>query len=32
MIKLAIDFENPGREWWENGGQDLCHEELHGAS
>jgi hypothetical protein len=23
MIKLAIDFENPGREWWENGGQEL---------
>lgn len=23
MVKLAIDFEHPGREWWENGGQDL---------
>lgn len=23
MIKLAIDFENPSREWWENGGQEL---------
>ena len=23
MIKLAIDFENPAREWWENGGQEL---------
>ena len=23
MIKLAIDFENPGREWWENGGREL---------
>jgi tRNA nucleotidyltransferase (CCA-adding enzyme) len=23
MIKLAIDFENPGLEWWENGGREL---------
>jgi hypothetical protein len=23
MVRLAIDFEHPGREWWENGGQDL---------
>ena len=23
MIKLAIDFENPSKEWWENGGRDL---------
>ena len=23
MIKLAIDFENPGREWWESGGREL---------
>jgi hypothetical protein len=23
MIKLAIDFENPGREWWDNGGREL---------
>ncbi len=23
MIKLAIDFENPAPEWWENGGRDL---------
>jgi hypothetical protein len=23
MIKLAIDFENPGKEWWENGGREL---------
>jgi len=23
MVRLAIDFENPGREWWESGGQDL---------
>ena len=23
MIRLAIDFENPSPEWWENGGRDL---------
>ena len=23
MIKLAIDFENPGTEWWESGGREL---------
>ena len=23
MIKLAIDFENPAPEWWENGGREL---------
>jgi len=23
MIRLAVDFENPGREWWEAGGRDL---------
>ena len=23
MIRLAIDFENPGTEWWESGGRDL---------
>jgi len=23
MVRLAIDFEHPGREWWESGGQDL---------
>lgn len=23
MIKLAIEFENPAREWWESGGRDL---------
>ena len=22
MVRLAIDFDNPGKEWWENGGQD----------
>ena len=23
MVKLAIEFENPAPEWWENGGRDL---------
>ncbi|MFP6655001.1 MAG: hypothetical protein VCB25_05190 [Myxococcota bacterium] len=23
MIKLAIDFENPGKEWWASGGREL---------
>ena len=23
MIKLAIDFENPGKQWWQAGGQEL---------
>ncbi len=23
MVRLAIDFENPGTEWWEGGGRDL---------
>jgi hypothetical protein len=23
MVRLAIDFENPAREWWESGGRDL---------
>ena len=23
MIRLAIDFENPSRTWWESGGQEL---------
>ncbi len=23
MVRLAIDFENPGTEWWEAGGRDL---------
>ena len=30
MVKLAIDFENPGREWWENGGQELWEAILEG--
>jgi hypothetical protein len=23
MIKLAIDFENPGEQWWSSGGREL---------
>ncbi len=23
LVRLAIDFENPTRAWWENGGQEL---------
>ena len=23
MTRLSIDFENPGVEWWDAGGQDL---------
>ena len=23
MVRLAIDFEFPSRDWWNNGGQDL---------
>lgn len=23
MVRLAIDFENPGTEWWESGGREL---------
>ena len=23
MIKLAIDFEHPSRQWWDSGGQEL---------
>ena len=23
MIRLAVDFENPSRIWWESGGQEL---------
>jgi len=23
MVKLAIEFENPAPEWWENGGREL---------
>ena len=27
---MAIDFENPGREWWESGGQELWEAILEG--
>lgn len=30
MVRLAIDFEHPGREWWENGGQDLWEALIEG--
>ena len=30
MLRLAIDFENPGTEWWESGGQDLWDALLEG--
>ncbi len=23
MVRLAVDFENPARTWWDNGGRDL---------
>ncbi len=23
LVRLAIDFENPARAWWENGGREL---------
>jgi len=23
LVRLAIDFENPAKIWWENGGRDL---------
>ena len=30
MVRLAIDFENPSPEWWENGGRDLWDAILEG--
>jgi hypothetical protein len=30
MIRLAIDFENPAPEWWENGGRDLWESIVEG--
>jgi hypothetical protein len=30
MVRLTIDFENPAREWWESGGQDLWESVLEG--
>ena len=23
MVRLAVDFENPSRQWWEAGGREL---------
>lgn len=23
LVRLAIDYEHPGRRWWESGGRDL---------
>ena len=23
LVRLAVDFENPAEDWWENGGRDL---------
>jgi hypothetical protein len=23
LVRLAIDYEHPGRRWWDSGGQDL---------
>jgi len=30
MIRLAIDFENPGEEWWQSGGRELWESILEG--
>ena len=30
MVRLAIDFENPGEEWWESGGRDLWEALIEG--
>jgi hypothetical protein len=30
MVRLAIDFENPAPEWWENGGRDLWESIVEG--
>jgi len=30
MVRLAIDFENPGKEWWESGGRDLWEALIEG--
>ena len=30
MVRLAIDFENPATEWWENGGRDLWESIVEG--
>ena len=30
FVRLAIDFENPARTWWESGGRDLWESILEG--
>ena len=30
MVRLAVDFENPGKLWWESGGRDLWEALLEG--
>ena len=30
MVKLAIDFENPGEKWWSSGGRELWEALLEG--
>ncbi len=30
MIKIAIDFECPAKEWWENGGRELWESLVEG--
>jgi hypothetical protein len=30
MVRLAIDFENPGKAWWASGGRDLWEALIEG--
>lgn len=30
MVRLAIDFENPGKAWWAGGGRDLWEALIEG--
>ena len=30
MVRLCIDFENPGSEWWQGGGRDLWESVVEG--
>lgn len=30
VLKLLVDFENPGETWWESGGRDLWESLLGG--
>ena len=30
MVRLCIDFENPGSEWWHGGGRDLWESVVEG--